>query len=215
MESDANTPVITVRGVASIRTEPDEAVLWVVLSALEDAPGTALADVSDRSAALVALLDESGVEKTDRSTAGVTVEEEFDHTQEGRRSLGHRASSRVSVRLSDPEVMGRLIARATGELGARIDGPRWLISLGNPARLEAARQASEDARRRAEAYAEGIGARLGRLIALSEPGTHAPAVATGLGFVRAARASMSEMPIESGEHEVAASIEATFALELG
>jgi uncharacterized protein len=213
MEPDASTPVVTVRGVASIRTEPDEAVLWVMLSALEDAPGAALGDVSDRSAALVALLDELGVAKADRSTAGITVEEEFDHTDRGRRSLGHRATARVSARLTDPETMGRLIARATGELGARIDGPRWLVSLGNPVRLEAARQASADARRRAEAFAEGAGARLGRLVALSEPGTQAPVVLQAAGYQ--ARAMAAQMPIESGEHEVAASIEATFVLDLG
>jgi hypothetical protein len=147
MEADAATPTITVRGIACLRTEPDEAVLWLVLSALEDAPGAALSDVSKRSTALVALLDELGVAKADRSTAGITVEEEFDHTQKGRRSLGHRATSRVSVRLTEPDLIGRLVTQATADLAARVDGPRWLLSLDNPVRLEAARQASADAKR--------------------------------------------------------------------
>lgn len=205
-------PTVTVRGDASIRSEPDEAVLWITLSALDDAPGPALADVSARTTTLFTLLDEVGVAKADRSTTGITVSEEFDHTEEkGRHSLGHRAISRISIRLSDPEVIGHLITQATGNMAARIDGPQWLISLDNPVRLEAARQAAADANRKARAYAEGVGAKLGRLVRLSEPG-----VDFGIP-VRAARAVgfSGSMPVEQGEHEVSASIEATFMLEVG
>jgi uncharacterized protein YggE len=204
-------PTITVRGVGLIRAEPDEAMLWITLTALEDGPGTALADVSTRASALAALLDELEVAKADRSTSGITVAEEFDHTEQGRRSLGHRASSGISVRLTDPDLIGRLVAKATEDLGARIAGPRWLISLDNPVRLEAAREAAADARRKAEAYAKGVGATVGQLIRLSEPGERG----AEMHFGRAVRASIESIPVEPGEHDVAASIEATFALDLG
>lgn len=205
-------PTVTVRGDALLRVEPDEALLWITLSALEDAPGTALADVSARSRTLLTMLDETGVDKSDRSTTGVTVTEEFEHTEKGRRSLGHRALSRVSVRLSDPERIGQLIARATEELSAGVDGPRWVISPDNPARLEAARAAAAAARRKAEAFAEGSGARVGRLLELSEPGqqhVHPMRMARAVGL-----AAGDAMPVEPGEAEVAASIVASFLLDL-
>jgi hypothetical protein len=204
-------PTVTVRGDAIIRAEPDEAMLWITLSALQDAPGPALSDVSARSNRLVALLDELAVAKADRSTTGITVYEDFDHTQSGRRSLGHRAISRVSVRLTDPDLIGRLIAETTEDLAARIDGPRWQIAPDNPVRLEAARQAAADGQRKAQAYAEGVGAKLGRLIRLTEPND-------GHMMIRASSGlrpmSAEPMPVEPGEHEVAASIQATFALDL-
>src|SRR5215468_65686 len=142
-------PTVTVQGDAFLGVEPDEAVLWITLTSLEPAPAPALSNVSARSTALVALLDELGVSPADRQTTGVTVYEEFDYQTTGRsrRSIGHRARSRVSVRLSDPELIGRLISRATAEVAAEIDGPRWLVSHDNPVRLEAARQAAADARR--------------------------------------------------------------------
>jgi uncharacterized protein len=211
--SGLSAPTVTVRGDALIRSEPDEAVLSITLSALEAGPGAALSDVSARSNALVALLEDAGVAKADRSTTGVTVAEEFDHTEEGRRSLGHRASSRVSVRLSDPQLIGRLITQATEDLAAQVNGPHWLISLDNPARLEAARQAAADAKRKAQAYAEGIGAKIGRPVELSEPNTHV-VQRHARGVALSARASIEPMPVESGEHEVGASIQATFTLEL-
>jgi uncharacterized protein YggE len=69
---DAGVATVTVTGEAVIRAEPDEAVLWITLSALETAPGAALADVARRSEALVALLDELQVADADRSTSGIT-----------------------------------------------------------------------------------------------------------------------------------------------
>ncbi|HET8977231.1 MAG TPA: SIMPL domain-containing protein, partial [Solirubrobacteraceae bacterium] len=157
------------------------------------------------------LLTELGVDPGDRSTTGITVFEEFDHTPAGRRSLGHRAIARVSVRLTDPDLIGRLIAQATEDLAARIDGPRWLISPTNPVRLEAARQAAAEGRRKAQAYAEGVGAKLGRLIALDEADHHIAARAAG-----GLRPMAAEpMPVEPGEHEVTAAVRATFALDLG
>jgi uncharacterized protein len=209
-------PTVTVRGDAHLRVEPDEALLWITLSALEDAPGKSLADVSTRSRTLISMLGEMGVDKTDRSTTGITVAEEWDHTEQGRRLRGHRAVARVSVRLDDPERIGQLIAEVTEKLSAQVDGPRWIISPDNPARLEAGRAAAAAARRKAEAYAEGSGAKLGRLLELSEPGqqhVHHPvrmARATAVGF-----AAGDAMPVEPGESEVAASIVASFSLEVG
>ena len=116
---------------------------------------------------LVAMLDAFAVARRDRSTTGVSVTEEFDHTPDGRRSLGHRALASMSVRLADTEVIGRLITRASDELDARIAGPSWRISTDNPVWLTAASQAAARAKAKAAAYAAGVDARLGPLIALS------------------------------------------------
>lgn len=213
--SPDRTPTVTVRGQATLRAEPDEAMLWIRLTALEGDPGQALADVSRRSDALVALLDELEVAKRDRSTAGVTVYEEFDHTRSGRRSLGHRAAATVSARFTSPEPIGRLITRATTELQARIDGPQWQIAARNPIHLEAARAAAADGRRKAQAFADGVGAKLGHIIKLAEPGTEAaePFERRGV-FAASAGPPDGPMSIEPGEEEVSAAINLTFALEL-
>jgi len=82
-------------------------------------------------------LDELGVREADRSTAGVSVTDEFDPPTRGNRELGHRATARIAVHLADPEVIGRAISRASEDLRASIDGPHWFVTSGNPARLEA------------------------------------------------------------------------------
>lgn len=199
------TPVVSVVGEAVLRAEPDEAIVLVTLSALEDTPGPALEDVARRSGSLMALLDELAILPADRSTAGVTVQEDSDHTHEGRRSLGHRASSTVAVRLTDVELIGHLVTRVTTEL----DGPRWQIAPQNPIRLEAARQAAADGQRKAQAYAEGVGAQLGELVGLAEPEAAQMFRRSRGGW---AAAASHDMPVEPGEQEVTATIEVTFAL---
>jgi uncharacterized protein YggE len=113
VHEETDVPLVRARGEAVLAVEPDEALVSITLTALEPDPGTALADVARRSELLVARLDELGVAKTDQATSGITVGEDFDHTPEGRRSLGHRATAQHSVRLTDPELIGRLITAAT------------------------------------------------------------------------------------------------------
>jgi uncharacterized protein YggE len=201
---------ITVRGQATVRTEPDLAVLWISLSAFEDSPGKALADVAQRAEALGLLLNELGVREADRSTAGVSVAEEFDPPLRGNRGLGHRAAARIAVHLADPEVIGKAISRASEDLHASIDGPHWFVTPANPARLEAATQAAADARNRAQAYAAGLGVTLAGLICLVEPETAGRP--PGLIGRASAAAGSRDMPIDVEESEVRATIDATFAL---
>ena len=206
---------MSVRGEASVRAEPDEALLWITLTALEATPGEALSDVSTRSNTLVAMLDGLGVAKGDRATTGVSVHEEFDHSPKGRRSLGHRAVSRVTVRLTDHQLIGRLVTQTTQELAARVDGPRWQIAPDNPVHLEAARLAAAHAELKARAYAEGVGAELGPLLRLAEPEDSVVMARRSAAFQPFAAAGAPEsMPIEAGEYEVTASIQAAFALRL-
>jgi uncharacterized protein len=133
--------------------------------------------------------------------------------KDGLRSRGHRAVCGVAVRVSNLELIGDLVTRTTTELDARIEGPRWQIAADNPIRLQAARAAAAEGRRKAQAYAEGVGARLGELIALSEPDLGHIRVATSR--FRAASAAEPPMQVESGEQQVAAAIDVTFALEPG
>jgi uncharacterized protein YggE len=202
-----------VQGEAQLRAEPDEAMLWITLTALDDSAGDALADVAQRTEALVVLLDQLRISAGDRSTTGVTVGEEFEHTQQGRRWLGHRATATLSVRFSDLALIGAVMSRAGDDPDVRIDGPRWRISPANPVRLEAARQAAADAMRKAQAFAEGAGARLGGLMMLSEPGVDLTGHTMSASPAMAAGVQQGTMPIESGDLDVNAVVQATFALQ--
>jgi uncharacterized protein len=208
--SDHTVARVRVIGTGSLRTEPDEALVWITLTALERSPGDALQDVAQRGEALAAVLDELGVERADRSTSGITVQEEFDHTAERRSSLGHRALATMVVRLDNGEPIGQMMMRATRELDAHVRGPSWRVSAHNPVWLEVARLASKNAQQKAAAFAEGVDAHVGRLLTLVEEGDGRPG-----GIARAAaRMSIAgpEPPVEAGEHEVTTTAQAEFEL---
>lgn len=209
MTTTSDVPTVTARGSAVVRTEPDEADLLITLTTLAADPASALTDVALRSRSLAEMLDELDVASTARSSSGISVQEEFDHTPDGQRSLGHRAASVVAVRLTDLELIGALVTRTSTELAAQLSGPHWRIAPDNPARLEVAQAAAADGRRKAEAYAAGVGARLGALLRMTEP-EWAGGVAMG---IRRSSARGVDVPVESGEQDVTAAVDVTFALE--
>lgn len=206
---EAGVPAtVMVLGSASVRIEPDEAFVFLTLTKTEPTAAPALTDVAARGDALAALLDELVVPTDDRSTTGITVNEEFDHTKDGRRTLGYRATTTLSVRVADMKLIGTIVMRCTEELDARIMGPSWRVSPDNPAWLDAASKAAANARAKAAAYAEGLDLKLGALLELAEP-TDAHAMSR-----RAFRAASGggDVPVDTAEQEVTATIHATFAL---
>jgi hypothetical protein len=203
--------MVRVLGQAAIRIEPDEGFVWLTLTALNSSAGEALTDVAARSAAMTGLLDELEIATADRSTTGITVDEEFDHTRGGTRSLGHRAAATTVVRVSDSEVIGRIIMRATTELDARIQGPNWRVSPNHEVWLEAARQAAAHAKRKADAYARGVDAELGPLVAIAEPDERRFSGRPTRMLAHAAAAG-ADMHVEVGEEEVSASVWVEFEL---
>jgi uncharacterized protein YggE len=206
---------VTATGVAVVRAEPDEALLSLSVDRLAPTPVAALADVTQRGEVLVTLLDEIGIPRADRATIAASVREEFEHTKDGRRSLGHHAATGVAVRVRDPELIGRLIGRAIERVEAEVAGPQWQIGPANPARITAAREAAADAKRTAEAYAQGIGARLGAVVRITDSGA-ADGVSSSQKLIPARMsAAGADLPIETGEHEVTATVQITFALEQG
>lgn len=210
---------VTVRGDALVPGEPDEAHVLLQIKAVEKSPQKAMADASRRSGALQAIFEELDVPGEARATSGISVGDEVEWSSGKRKHIRYYAVNRVAVRLDDPDKVGRLIAEATERCEATVRGPEWQIAAANPARAEAFRAAAADARRKAEAYASALGARLGDVLSVVEPGlvvrtdqrheiVPAPAAAPG----RVA-ASPPEIQVETGTLDIPAAVEVTFALE--
>lgn len=206
------TGTVTARGEAVVPGRPDEGIWSIDLSALDASPDTALADVGKRSKDLDALLDELGVPKEMRSTTGVTVREEYDYVEGKQVHRGFRAQDLLTVRLQDAGLAGRLIQGAIERTKATVRGPAWWIAPDNPARLEACRRATLAAKRKAEAYAEALGLRLGAVAEVREPSTDVHTLPRASGGVLRAMAEPA-VEVDPGELSVQAQVEVTFHLE--
>jgi uncharacterized protein YggE len=212
------TEKIVVTGHALVPGEPDEARLEVGLTALRSTPAEALAEVAKDSQELQKVFSELSIGSERRTSSGISVnaENEYDKTLERYIHRGFRASSGTALRLDDAALVGKLVGDVTRRTGGEVQGPRWQIALDNPARVEACRAASSDARRKAEAYATALGARVGVVLSVTEPGLG------GRGFntmydmqVSAAMAAPDDMDIEVdvGSLDVRASVQVTFSIE--
>jgi uncharacterized protein len=204
---------IEVHGEARVGTLPDEVELVFEVSGLEQSPAAALADVGRRSQELEALLDEFGVPRRKRVTMRATVHPESEYMESKLVHRGYRAQTTVSIRTREFDRLGSLMSSAIERTHCSIQGPNWLVDLLNEARFRVCRLAAEEARRRAEAYAEALGCRLGAVLEAAEPDVRAR-WGRAVGGLRALTALSEEEPaIEAGELALTASIDVSFALE--
>jgi uncharacterized protein YggE len=203
---------VTVRGEAIVQGTPDEVVVAISLSATRDRPELAYDEVAGQRDTLEALFDELEIDPAARSTAGVAVDKHQEYAEHGALvDRGYRASTRVLVRVAEAALVSRLLREAVTRSQAHVSGPWWRIADDNPARTEARQKAAADARRRAETYADALGARLGPIVAATEPGAQAPQVVRGQALF--ARRAPEEIPVDPGELDVRAALDVTFELE--
>lgn len=208
------TATLTVRGTAAASAKPDDADLTFTLSALYPTPDEALSDVAGRSAQLKQILSASGIAERDRITTGISVREERDWEKDHYVHRGYLARTSVIVRLDDPEIIGRLMKSAIEDAEAEVSGPRWRVANDNPAHTEARKAAIADARRRADAYVEALGVRLGAVAEVSEPGIvtrSSQAVMAELALSTSDRES--DLEIEAGDVDIRCSIDVVYRIE--
>lgn len=214
------TATVSVRGRASVTAEPDEAQITIEISAQKKNPEAALADATARSATLDEILKELGIDESAIGTGGLSVGEHNEYDGKSRRYVrrGYRAVNRVFVILKEAQLVGKLLKEVTERAEAEVSGPFWRLALDNPARAEANRLAVEDAKRKAESYVAALGARLGPIEAIKEPGvsfeprpreTPAPAPLAAAASPQAA----PTIEVHTGSLEVTGAVEISFLIE--
>jgi uncharacterized protein YggE len=109
-------------------------------------------------------------------------------------------------------VLGRVITEATARADARIEGPWWRVLPENPARLEACRQAANDARAKAGAFAEALGGELGPIAWVRESRDEGLRAQPGRFVALSAGGEQPEMTVEPGEMDVTAAVDVSFEL---
>lgn len=124
---------------------------------------------------VVHALTSAGVAKTDIGTANVSVQPTYRYSGGQELISGYAASERVSVKVRDIKVAGKVISAAANAAGnaARIGG--MSMSVADPSQLqEQARQSAiADARTKAEQFAKAVGRKLGGVVVVEES-TDAP-----------------------------------------
>jgi uncharacterized protein len=205
---------IEVIGEGAVNAAPDFARVTLGVTTIGKDAGEAIAANAKSANALVSLIKSEGVAPADIRTSTMSISPIFSQPPPGQTHeptiTGYSVSNNVTVTVRDLARLGALIDKAVAAGANAIYG----IAYGENdpgALLDKARPlAVADARRKAEIYASAGGAKIGRLMELTEEAGPQPPVA----FAARAYApgGAAPTPIEAGEDKLRVIITARFEL---
>jgi hypothetical protein len=217
------SPVNTVTGdgLAVVKAVPD--LISVYFSV--DTTGTTSKIATDKNTEivdkLVTELIKQGFERDEIQTTGFNVYPDYDYSSGGNPILkGYKATHSITVQMSanDSDKIGDVVDAGVSA-GAGISYINFELSQEkqNEYKALALKQAAEDARIKAQAIAEGLGKKLGRLVSTSENSfNYYPwrlyESAGGTPAMDSSGAKEAVMNIVPGEQDVSANVRATFKL---
>ncbi|MFI5889264.1 SIMPL domain-containing protein [Actinoplanes sp. NPDC051513] len=154
-------PTIVVRGEAVREVPPEIAVINVSVTARGKNKDAVLARLTEQSAVLRAELDAYGEAIERRETAGVQVYPDFKKSE-------YVGNVDTTVTVADFGALGEMLPRLAGMAQVSIFGPWWQLRRGSKAGAEVRRAAITDALDRAREYASAVGARIDKLVEISD-----------------------------------------------
>jgi uncharacterized protein YggE len=206
--------LIQVTGEASVNVKPDFArVSLGVTTAGKDAR-EALAANSKAVSAVISVIRAEGVAPADLQTSNLSISPQFSNATPpppgGQAITGYQVNDTVTVTVRDIPSLGPLIDKAV-DAGAN---SIYAIAYGEndpSALLDKVRPlAVADAKRKADIYANAGGAKVARLMTLSENSGVQPVLMGRRAYAQSAAAAPT--PIEAGEDKLTVSITAQFEL---
>lgn len=202
---------VTVAATGSVSVEPDMA--YVSAGAVTEAD-TARDALQSNSAAMKKVIDGlkgAGVDAKDIQTVNFNVEPRYQQGRDGRppEINGYRVVNQVRVTVRDLARLGELLDQLVSLGANQAGGISFEVSQAETLKDEARRQAVANAYRRAQLFASAAGARVGRVLTISEdviePGPRP------MGRVRTMAAEA--VPIERGSQTLEVRVQVTWALQ--
>ena len=211
VNDEANTRWIEVTGEGAVAAAPDFARITLGVTTTAPNAGDAVAANAKAASALVSTIKAEGVAPADIQTSNLSISPLFSQPPRGGSGApaieGYSVNNNVTVTVRDIPHLGALLDKAVSAGANSVYG----VAFGHSdpsALLDKARPlAVADARRKAEIYARADGAKIGRLITLTEGTESRPPI----GFARAYASSAAvPTPIEAGEDKLTVSVTARF-----
>jgi uncharacterized protein len=213
MADEANNRWIEVAGEGSVSAAPDFARVTLGVASTGKTAGEAMVANAKAANALVSLIKAEGVAPADIQTSEMSISPMFSQPAHGQETAptitGYSVTNNVAVTVREIPRLGALLDKAVTAGANSVYG----VGFGHndtSALLDKARPlAVEDARRKAEIFAGAAGAKIGKLMALTEEAGRQPPIAFSRAFAASAPAPT---PIEAGEDKLTVTVTARFEL---
>lgn len=207
---------ISVMGEGKTNMAPDSMVISLAISELAATTQEAQAQSNAKVNQVQAILAKYEIPASDIKTENVSVYEEFDWTDGGRKPLWYRASQTLTITISDGDyttIGGQIIDEVAQIGGVQVNNTYFALEDKNEAMATAREEAFADAKAKAEQLANAAGLRVKKAISISDssidyyPGPVYPM----MGKAEVAMDSMGGgADISAGEMEVRVQIQVVF-----
>jgi len=216
--SGEGNSTISVSGTGIIKTEPNQAKVYLGVETQSGNVTEALEENSLKMQSIIKAIKKLGIPKDSIETTYFSVYPIRDYEKSGEDIIGYRASNEITVELHDLDKIGTVIEEAMNagankvrriEFGLTEDKKREVKN-------EALKEACKDARTKADAIASGLGLKITRIATARESGTYvAPYRAEVFGGeyampVPTPAPKAISPPIELKEVKVSATIDITY-----
>lgn len=207
---DGDERTIVVNGHGSVSVTPDLATVWMGVQTTAATSQEAMDALAEKSNALVATLTALGLAEEDLQTSGLSLWPQYG--ADGTSIEGYQASTNVTVKIRDIARVGEVIDAASGFVGDELTLGGISFSAADPeAVLQGARSAAIDnARIRAEQYADAAGVSVGDVVRIVEASATDPSIFRGAEMAAADEASA--VAIEPGQQELTVDVTVVFAM---
>ncbi len=202
---------VSAEGLSEAR--PDLATINLGVTTEGQTAAAALAENARRMTALTQALRRAGVAERDIQTSNVSVYPQQVYVEgQQPRITGYQANNSVTAKVRNIANTGRVIDAAVAAGGNTVNGVSF--SHADPdAQLDIARRdAIAEARRRAELYANALGMRVQRIVAVQEGGGYSPPVPMAVERFAASDVA-GATPISPGQVESRVTVNVTFELQ--
>lgn len=221
--------LITVTGEGEAFAVPDVAEINFTVSEEADTVPEAQELATEKMNAVLAALEDAGIEENDIKTIGYNVYPKYEYSRTdalcydagayicppiGRQVIvGYEVSQSVSVKIRDVETAGDILATIGGLEVSNVGGISFTIDDEEAIRDEARDEAIADAQDKAKQLAESLDVKLVRLVSFNESGGpypyYAKDMALGLGGEAAVRIA-PELPV--GENKITSTVSLTYEI---
>lgn len=206
-----NPRQVTVLGAGQVQGVPDTLTAHVAIEFNAADVTTAMNQTNDRQHAVIDALVAAGLDRKDIHTTQVSLQPQYATPEStGTTTItGYRATNALELTIHPTDAASKLLALvvSTGGGATRIGSVNYSIADDSQLVKDARARAFDDAKSRAQQYAQLSGLNLGRVLSISETGGATPPQPNGS---PAPRASMA--PLEPGQQTVSFSVTAVWEL---
>jgi uncharacterized protein len=210
----ANPRQVTVLGSGQVQGAPDTLTADVGIEFTAPDVTAAMNQTNDRQLAVINALVGAGLDRKDISTTQVTLQPQYSNPEpNGTSSItGYRATNAIQVRIHPTDAASRMLALvvSTGGDATRITSVSYSIADDSQLVKDARARAFNDAKNRADQYAQLSGLRLGKVLSISEASGSSP---TAGAPSAPPKAMATAVPLEPGQQTVSFSVNAVWELD--